>query len=103
MEPKKQTWRLLGARLDVRIHLMNIGTLFQEDGLYKLIVKLGDDGWPRVKRFSTPTELLVALQRSLSSVPSHEVVHFCLERLSIPQGRLVELPGQTHDWQRVLD
>jgi hypothetical protein len=74
---------------------MNTGTVFEEDGLYKILVKL-NDGWPQVKRFSSLEEMLNVLNRS-TTLPLEEIFDFCFRGLN-SHGKLAELPGCMSDW-----
>ena len=74
---------------------MNIGTVFQEDGLYKIIFKLGVDGWPHVRKFSSFEDMLKALQ--LTDLPFDELAKFVSFGLE-SKGKLTELPGKTASW-----
>jgi len=76
---------------------MNQGTVFQEDGFYKIILKLGVDGWPIVKRFSSLEGMLSELQAV--SAPYSEVMDFVFAGLQ-SRGTLRELPGSAADWRQ---
>jgi hypothetical protein len=78
--------------------LMNIGRVFEEDGVFKLIVRLGDDS-PRVKQFPSFLAMLTDLQSSGLSLD--EVSEFCFHGLR-PAGKLAQLPGRTGDWLAYL-
>jgi|GEM_PF-5248141 len=80
---------------------MNIGRVFEEDGVLKLVAKLGDDGWPHVRRFASLPEMLTEL-RVIGSVSFNELVEFCIRGLQ-PKGELVELPGHTEEWAFYLE
>ena len=78
---------------------MNVGTVFEEDGVYKILVKLGDDGWPQTKRYISVSEMLGDLQSI--GLPFEELVDFCFCGLQ-SKGRLAQLPGRTEDWSAYL-
>lgn len=78
---------------------MDVGTVFQEDGLYKLLVKLGDDGWPQVRPFPSFAEMLESLQTV--GLPLGELVEFCSRGLK-SKGKLAQLPGRIQDWATYL-
>lgn len=82
-----------------RIRIMNVGTVFEEDGVYKILVKLGDDGWPQTKRYISVSEMLGDLQSI--GLPFEELVDFCFCGLQ-SKGRLAQLPGRTEDWSAYL-
>lgn len=78
---------------------MNVGKVFEQDGSYTLLVRLGDDS-PEVRRFTSLPEMLMDLQSA--GLPFEELVDFSCFGLQ-SKGKLAQLPGRTQDWAAYLE
>jgi hypothetical protein len=75
---------------------MNTGTIFEDKGdrLYHLVAKIGDEGWPEVRRFESFSVAVKALE---SVMPFNDLIDFLSS-----DGKLRGLPGTTQDWSAYL-
>jgi hypothetical protein len=75
--------------------MSSVGTIYEENGGVNLTARLGDYVPSYTRRFASHSELFLELF-SLRSVTWEQVLEICR------QNKLVDLPGQTREWARVL-
>jgi hypothetical protein len=75
---------------------MNVAAIFEEDGIYKFVFKLGKEGRPEVMRYNSLTEMLYALQGV--NISLDRLQNFVFTQLQRKIKLLAELPGNTLDW-----
>jgi hypothetical protein len=75
--------------------MRSVGAIYEENGRINLTARLGDCVPSYTRRFKSRTELLMELF-SFNSVTQEQALEICR------QETLVELPGQTEEWAKIL-